>query len=260
MKLKKDKLDDSKIIPGIDSEDSVKNNEEQLQAYISECKTHLESLREELYKILDAGLDNAAFFRTDETSPIPYTEITPSSFLKKAYTVQEYDPNGNGVENRDQPYIKAGLAFTGFCEKKGDSLSQEQQLLADAGKQAAAINTAISQLNRIEMELQQGNYENVFFFKDTISTVTNTVIDAAKDSKIIQTIPNQTNVQKILSGIVDIAKKIGDFFSNFGKSSTQQFKERFDDMKDKFKTKTTVEQTVEIEETEDLSSETQVKP
>ncbi|KTD57300.1 hypothetical protein [Legionella shakespearei] len=261
MKLKKDKLDGSHIIPTVDDPEgfaaAVEKNEGELQAYITECRSHLESLRDAIYKTLDAGLDNASLFQAKNDSPVPFAGITPSAFLKKAYTVQEYDAEGNGIENRDQPYIQAGLDFTKFCES--ESLSDEHKLLADASSQTAAINTAISQLNRLEMCLKKKDYEKVYILKETIDNGAQTVLETAKNSKMIQTIPNQNFVQKILSSIAEAVGKIGGFFSNLGKSETQKFKERFTEVKDKV-----AQQRVEANATPEPdaapSAETQFKP
>lgn len=257
MKLKTDKLDGSKIIPDVNDQEgaaAVEKNQGELQAYISECRNHLVSLREEIYKTLDAGLDNASLFKAKDDSPIPFDGITPSAFLKKAYTVEEYDAKGKGIENRDQPYIQAGMDFTKFCES--NTLSDEHKLLADASSQTAAINTAISQLNRLEMYLKRKDYESVYVLKGTINSGATTVLETAKDSIMIQTIPNQTFVQKILSSIADTVGKIGNFFSNLGKSETQKFKERFDDVKEKL-----AQKSVEVSaEPEPLNEDNQVKP
>jgi hypothetical protein len=229
MKLKTDKLDGSKIIPDVNESEgaaAVAKNEVELQTYISECRKHLESLRDEIYKTLDASL-----FKVKNDSPVPFTGISPSDFLKKAYTVQEYDAEGKGIENRHQPYIQAGMDFTKFCES--NTLSDEQKLLADASSQTAAINTAISQLNRLEMYLKTKDYESVYTLKGTINSGAKTVLETAKDSKMIQTIPNQNFVQKILASIAETVGKIGSFFSNIGKSETQKFKDRFEAVKDK---------------------------
>lgn len=260
MKLKTDKLDGSKIIPNVDEPEgaaAVAKKEAELQTYISECRQHLESLRDEIYKTLDAGLDNASLFKAKHDSPVPFAGISPSDFLKKAYTVQEYDAEGKGIENRDQPYIQAGMDFTKFCES--NAISDEQKLLADASSQTAAINTAISQLNRLELNLKNKDYERVYVLRDTINSSAKTVLETAKDSKMIQTIPNQNFVQKILASIADTVGKIGGFFNNIGKSETQKFKERFDAVKEKV-AKPSAEANKTAEPDAALNDETQVRP
>ena len=73
----------------------------------------------------------------------------PSVFLQKAYTEQTFHTDQENI-NRDQPYINLGKKFAQFCEEPSKILTTEQTLFNDVGTVIAAINNAISQMNRTE--------------------------------------------------------------------------------------------------------------
>jgi hemoglobin-like flavoprotein len=221
--------------------DDVEKNQEQIQSYIDSSRTHLMNLKKELYKVLDAGYATAELYQVNPDSTADYSK-KPSEFLEKAYTIQEYDEHGVGIENRDQPYIKAGTDFTRYCNTNESRLSQDHLLLNDAGKMIGAINSALSQLNKIEASLVKAKvdsdeYEIVGGSFPVLEGCIDTVMDNAKESKLIKEAPSESKgfLANILSGLANTVSNIRDFLANLGKSEEQINKDKFSDFKQQYK-------------------------
>ncbi|KTD32407.1 hypothetical protein Lmor_2345 [Legionella moravica] len=243
------------------SGDDVQTNEAMIRAYIKTCRQHLEALKAELYKVLDAGYSTAELYRTDPASTADFS-VKPSAFLEKAYTVQAYDEKGAGIENRDQPHIKAGTDFSSYCEQNRDTLSNDLLLSNDASKIIGSINSAISQLNKVEASLtkavkNQDEYEIAGGSIPVLKGCIETVLDQAAESKLVKIVPNQNFIQKLLSLLSDIVSKIGSFFLNLGKSEEEQNLAKFTFFKDKYQTASRIPsvgstQDAELSDTEEL--------
>ncbi len=105
----------------------------------------------------------------------------------------------------------------------------------------AAINTALSQLNKVEAGLtiaaskqDMDVYEEAGAKFNEIPSTIKVVFDTAEKSNLVKVIPNQTVLQKLWSGLSDIANKIKGFFTNLSKSDSQQYKEKFTAVRDKY--------------------------
>ncbi|MDR3501747.1 MAG: hypothetical protein P4L79_04115 [Legionella sp.] len=237
----------------------VEKNKKQIQSYIDSSRAHLMDLKKELYKILDAGYATAELYQVNPNSTADYSK-KPSEFLEKAYTIQEYDEQGVGIENRDQPYIKAGTDFTRYCGDNASRLSQDHLLLDDAGKMIGAINSALSQLNKIEASLVKAKenadeYEIIGGAFPVLVGCIDTVLDSAKESKLIKEAPTESKgvISKILAGLTNILVSIRDFFANFGKSEEQRNKDKFSGFKEQYKSETSA-RTEDATDTEEYSS------
>ena len=219
----------------------IKNNKRKIQSYIADAREHLMSLKKELYKTLDVGIENAWSYSLRDIPDVNYDDKL-SDFLEKAYAGQEFDKEGKALENRFQSYINAGIDFTKFCEEGGDEITPDHIFLNDAGKLVGAINSAISQLNRAETQLKKAEkveaeaaesdkhitqvevdkeYENVGLIARQFGTMVDTVLEGAQNSKIMEVIPNQISWKQICSSIVDAFKSLGNYFSNLGKSQAE---------------------------------------
>jgi hypothetical protein len=249
MKIKQDKIalpsdmeslmqvSDDNPIATISGHD-VQQNEAMIREYINSSRQHLEALKAELYKVLDAGYPSAELYKTDPGSTADFT-VKPSVFLEKAYTVQAYDENGTGIENRDQPHIKAGTDYSNYCEKNEHTLSNDQLLSNDASKIIGSINSAISQLNKVEASLtkaakNQDEFEIAGGSIPVLNGCIENVLNQAAESKLVKIVPNQNVIEKLLSGLSDIASKIGNFFSNLGKSEEEQNVAKFTSFKEQY--------------------------
>ncbi|AHE67272.1 hypothetical protein [Legionella oakridgensis] len=251
MKVKIDKIQTPSLVSS--SEDqyqvssvdaaTVERNQSQMRSYISTARAHLESLKQELYKTLDASGLSPAILQANGSLPAGAdTSLPLSAFLEKAYTVQTYSDEGEPIINREQPYIDTGKQFAKFCDEWHPPrvpLTTDQILLNDAGKMIASINTALSQLNKVEATLtiarkDPAEYERAGLQFQQIPNAITTVLDSASQSKFVEVVPNQTVLQKIWSGLSELASKIGSFFSNLGKSETQQYREKFSAIREKY--------------------------
>ena len=217
----------------VSTEDVIKN-EAKISEYINASRLHLEALKVELYKVLDAGHLTAEHYKTDLNSLADFS-VKPSVFLEKAFTMEAYDAEGKGIENRDQPYINAGTQFAKYCENNASTLNEDQLLSDDASKIIGAVNTAISQLNKVEARLKLTEYERAAGALSTLPEIIDTVIDQAAQSKLVAMVPNQSIIQKIMSGLSDLVKSIGTFLSNIGKSEEQKNIENFSSFKEQYK-------------------------
>lgn len=238
--------------------DDVRKKPKQIQSYIDSSRTHLMDLKKELYKILDAGYATAELYQVSPDSTADYSK-KPSDFLEKAYTIQEYDDEGVGIENRDQPYIKAGTDFTRYCNTNERTLNGDQLLLNDAGKMIGAINSALSQLNKIEASLVKAKadadeYEIVGGAFPVLEGCIDTVMDNAKESKLIKEAPSESKgfIANILSELTNTLSNIRDFFANLGKSEEQKNKEKFSDFKQQYQSEIS-ERKEDVTNTEEYS-------
>jgi hypothetical protein len=239
VRVKKDKIDLPELGPkdefgGLDPEE-LKANQKQINAYMKEARAHLESLKQELYHVIDAGFDDASGYnlKPEETTGVNYS-AKPSVFLEKAYTIQAYDEDGRMLENRDQPYIKSGTAFAKYCDSGENNLDADQTLLNDAGRLVGAINSALSQINHVEQSLKKGEFDIAALKTAQIGHFTKAVIMSAENSKIVKVTPNQSGFQKALSGLKNFFSKVGRFFASLGKKQEQIHKEAFVDIKEKY--------------------------
>ena len=220
MKIKTDHIkspkigsEDELIIP----EKSIEENEREITKYVNNARTSLQRLKTELYDIIDAGY-----------SP----EL--SAFLEKAYTVQNYDSNGNAIENREQAYINAGTNFANYCEANKDSITIDQKLVNDAGALVGAINSALSQLNKVEAGMNTADYERVGGEMAVVPHCIQTVIDTANNSMIAEVVPEQSRFQSFLSEIKDIFENINQFVKNLTKSKQEVHQEKFKAIKERY--------------------------
>ncbi|WP_133131469.1 hypothetical protein [Legionella yabuuchiae] len=172
---------------------------------------------------------------SDKQSNVDYT-TKPSAFLEKAYTIQAYDNNGKLIENRHQTYIDAGTEFWKYCDNppQKSTLNEDKVLLNDAGRLVGAINSALSQINHIEQKLKENNHDSAAALLPALKGSAQTVLDSAKQSKIIDVIPNQNVFQKALSGLKDFVDGIKQLFANIGKNEEEINKEKFKEIKEKY--------------------------
>lgn len=234
------KLQTGKIqVPKMNSDDPlcieasvVKAKQKDISHYSSVARAHLDSLKKEIYSTIDAGdLKSLEYKTTEEDDGVNY-EVAPSIFLEKAYCLQTYDKQGKGLANREQPYINAGLAFATSCN--GPHLDSRKKLLNDTGKMIGAINSALSQLNKVEAQLLLGKFDEVGGLIPVLDRCITTVLDTAKDSAMIDIIPNQNFIQKVLSGLADVLGRLKGFLSNLGKSETEQYRDKFFKIKNQY--------------------------
>ncbi len=221
------------------SGNDVQQNEATIRDYINTSRRHLSALKEELYKVLDAGFATSKLYKTNPNSTVDFN-VKPSVFLEKAFTVQAYDEHGAGIENRHQPHIKAGTDYSNYCEKNLNSFSNDQLLANDASNLIGSINSTISQLNKVEASLvraakDQNEYELAGGAIPVIKGCIENLINQAEQSKIVKVIPDQNIIEKILSGLSNIASSFGKLFSTIGKSEEQQNKEKFASYKEQYK-------------------------
>jgi hypothetical protein len=268
MKVKKDKIDPpSSLHILINREDDISEailikHQKQIHAYIKMVCTHLENLKQEIYNTIDAGdldlqelfsplniivpIEEAQGFITERAVDILSAPIRsgvpnaagfpekPSDFLEKAYTLQR----GN-IKNRNQCYIAVGMLLSHHCEEKSDELhpSMQQRVLNDFGKMAAAINSALSKLYKLEDDLNDNQIplDIIGLSLRLLPTYIETVLGVAEESKIVELIPNQTFVPWILSELTDLAR---DFLFLFSKKLGQQelqYRNRFFNIYERYK-------------------------
>lgn len=239
MKVKKDKIDLPELgekdeFGGLDPQEIIAH-QRQINAYIKEARDHLESLKQELYQTIDAGFDDASGYNLnpEENTGVDY-DTKPSVFLEKAYTLQAYGKEGELLENRHQPYIKAGTEFGRYCDSGENELDVDQILLNDAGRLVGAINSALSQINHVEQSLKNEDYDRAALQAAQIGHFTRAVISSAEQSKIVKVTPNQSGFQKALASLKDFFNKMGRFFANLGKKEEQIHKEAFHEIKEKY--------------------------
>jgi hypothetical protein len=119
---------------------SIQEYELVINKYLDGAIRHLESLKADIYQVIDAGYNNiSGMGYTQEfhknLSPLSSSFVgnaagvqdltgteKPSDFLAQAYTAMRYDKNtgdqgkGYAVENRNQIYIAAGTSFLNYCD------------------------------------------------------------------------------------------------------------------------------------------------
>ena len=243
MRLKSNKIIPHSLFSSDDpiSADDVKNNQTQIKHYIHSSRKHLESLKTKVYKTIDASGLDASVYRIEKTLDNHHVNYTtrPSEFLEKAYATQTFNAQGEGIENRDQPYITAGISFDAYCKQYSDALDAKTALFDDVGKMLAAINAALSMLNKMEANLIKAQadpqeYEYAGGLFPQIPTYINLVLEEAKDSKIIKLIPEQTIVKEVLSALTDIVLNIKKFFSHLGMSKDNIYHRRFEKIQEKY--------------------------
>lgn len=243
MRIKSNKLIANSLFTPYDfiPADNVEKNQHQIKRDIASSRKHLELLRTKIYKTIDASGSNASVYRLNEASDddgVNYT-IRPSEFLIKAYATQTFDKQGEGIENRDQSYINAGKSFDAYCKKHANTLDSKKTLFDDVGKMIAAINGALSMLNKIEANLikaqaDSNEYELVGGLLPQIPQYINLVLKEAKESKIIKLIPEQTIVRQTLSSLSDIVRSLKKFFSHLGQSEDDRYNNRFKKLERKY--------------------------
>lgn len=133
-----------------------KRDLKEINRYIEASRSYLVRLKSKCNLLLDESLDDLTCFHDRANNPIADTRFlndVPSRFLQKAYTEQTFYSDEKDNINRDQPYIDAGKNFVMYCERNKDSLTKDEKLLNDFGTVIAAINGAISQMNRTEHEI-----------------------------------------------------------------------------------------------------------
>ncbi|MCC5792695.1 MAG: hypothetical protein JJT82_08845 [Legionellaceae bacterium] len=227
MQVETDKIN----LPALGDEANLK----QLAGYMKEAQGHLEALKKELYKTIDAGFDDASGYNLNpgvETA-CNYA-VKPSEFLEKAYTIQAYGADGEFLDNRDQPYINAGLEFAQYCDDPIKQPTSEQIFLNDVGRLVSAINSTLSQINKTQHSLKNGDSDEVAFHAGLVGDYAQIVLGSAEESKIVDVIPNQGVFDKVLSGLKNFVDGIKQFFANIGKDKNEMHVAAFQKIKEKY--------------------------
>ncbi|WP_298628202.1 hypothetical protein [uncultured Legionella sp.] len=114
-------LEEEQDQPSDTMKEDVQANKYAIREYIASARQHMEGLKAELYKVLDAGYDSAEHYSPVKPMPKIFGD-KPSVFIERAYTIQVYDENGAPCENRRQDYIQAGLDYSKYCETNAQIL------------------------------------------------------------------------------------------------------------------------------------------
>ena len=195
----------------------------------------LTKVKHELHQTLDAGFTNAESYRVGFGNECVDYTTPPSVFLEKAYTLQTYDGEGRSLENREQPYIDEGVAFTSSVE---DTTNREKIILNDAGALTSAINNILSQLNKISAELNkistgtlsENEVETLGHLIANPVALQNQIevlVDLAQRSPMINYVPRQNIFQLAISAIVELFQSMLNYLSQLGKTETQRNQQRF---------------------------------
>ena len=188
-----------------------------------------------MYLTIDAGFHDAELYRVELGDDGVDYAAPPSEFLEKAYTLQTYDGAGQPIENRAQPYIDAGLAFTASVD---ETTSREKNVLNDAGKMTSAINNILSQLNKILAQLDkvyagtasEDDVESLGHLLANPVGLHNQIVvlsDVAQSSPMMDYVPHQNIVQSAISAIVELFQSLVNYLSQLGKTETQRNQQRF---------------------------------
>lgn len=242
MKVKKDKLSlRGALTPSEDPTDVKVFDQSDKDSALSAVKTlrgYLLQLKDEIYRALDAGCENFTCFNAVDGGAHNSQLIDkPSLFLEQAYALQQFDTHGQAIENRKQSYIAAGLAISKFCDTHSGRLDADQQFLNDAGKMVGAINSAVSQLNRVEALINSGKNELVGAAIPGIQGCFQAVTDSAEESQFIKVIPNQKLIMQWLSSIVDAISTFFSAVKNVAKSKDAVDKALFQEMRSGYEPK-----------------------
>lgn len=242
------KYDEDNPIPTMSGED-IEEKRVQIVRYIQSSREHLEDLKEEIYRTIDENYpDKTDTFETDPDSLADYS-TKPSVFMEKAYTIQCYDKTGKELENREQAYINAGKDFSQYCRDNADNMTDVEVVLNDAGTMIAAVNSTLSQLNKVEAHLVKNEYEIAGGALPVLPYCIQAVLNSANESKLVEISikenksgPADTRTSdpvfnnsesrsanssrnpfnQILSGLTNILSGFRNFLSSLGKARVEQ--------------------------------------
>ncbi len=223
------KFQSLEIEEGVIAASEVIKNQAKIGEYVNSSRLHLEALKAELYKVLDAGYTTAKHYKIDQELEADFN-VLPSVFLEKAFTIQTFDEQGKAIPNRNQEYINAGTAFGNYCDANNHPLNEDQLLSNDASKIIGTVNTALSVLNRLESNMNTGKYQEAGAALTSLEAFIGSVKEQAGNSQLVTMVPNQNMIQKIISGLSDLITSI----RNIGKSEEQKSLEKFTSFKTKY--------------------------
>ncbi len=241
----------AKLLPkeGMDDIPStnLQHNTRVIQHYVQHARANLETLKTNIFEIMDAGYPNIgatgfAFLprdkptnndrydldQQDSTLIEPVTEdVRVSSFLERANAVQTDD---NSKANRYPDYIRSGLDLDQYCETKRDEPAHPDLIiLNDASKMIAAINNALSQLHRIEGSLARKDFDHLAGVLPALPQYIQQVTETAQQSKLMNPATHATFLPN--NPLTSLKK----FITNLLKSKNLRTLERFSELKSAYK-------------------------
>lgn len=171
-----------------------------LSRYLNQTKTYLEKISSNCAKLIDDGKTNSTIIDNflkkngiENTNDAIIFQDKPSVFLNKAYTRQTFHEDNEKNQNRFQPYINAGLNFTECFDKsvlKMTKMTEDEKLFYDVGTMIAAINTVLSQIDRVISQLNQNEVNDdgvLAVMIPTLFPALEALSDEVKKSPIMET-------------------------------------------------------------------------
>lgn len=203
---------------------------------IRKISDYLLELKKEIYKAVDVGYDDVSCLQElgNKTNMHCFHEI-PSEFFEAVYTFQTFDEQGKSHKNRKQTFIDTGIMINEMDMKI--KLDADQQFLYDVGKMIAAINSSLSQLNRVESLINRGHYEEASGATAIISEYIDAVLQSAREAPFIELVPNQDKIKKFPSSISEAITSLLSWLKNLWKSDRDIQKEKCEEMQDKYSSK-----------------------
>jgi hypothetical protein len=114
-------------------------------------------------------------------------------------------------------------------------LNGDQKFLNDAGKMIGAINSSLSQLNRVEDLITSDKYELAAAAIPVLQGCFEAVNDSARSSLFIEVIPNQNFIMKLLFSFAHVISSLISNIKNLAKSKDEVDKELFQEMRSTYK-------------------------
>lgn len=240
MQVKTDKLTlQGALSPREDPSDVVDWTETDSSSALSEIvkiRGYLEQLKNEIYQAIDAGYEDVSCFNEIGNATTHHCfNQKPSIFFEAAYAMQTFDEQGSPLENRRQPFINAGEFLNEYFKNTNlATLDADQRFLNDAGKMIGAINSSLSQLNRVESHINQKNHTSASAGAGAISGCIQAIIESSREASFIKLVPNQTTIEKMLASLREGFESFKSFFKNINKSTNVIHKDQCEEMKSNY--------------------------
>ena len=166
---------------------------QEISNYIDNTRIYLQRIKTKCNQLIDKTLDNAEclhIFANQNEVDIRILSDKPSDFLQKAYTQQTFHSDEKDNINREQAYIEAGTKFSRYCQDHKNDLTDNEKMFNDFGTVIAAINSAISQMDRTESDINaisvssnNDDYMKTFLNVKPIATFIQILTDEVADKK-----------------------------------------------------------------------------
>ncbi len=175
------------------AKNAYKRDLQAISNYIDTSRTYLQRVKAKCNQLIDQTFVNAEclhVFASHSDIEKSILSDKPSDFLQKAYTEQTFHSDEKENINREQSYIDAGKKFVIYCESQKNSLTANEKTFNDFGTVIAAINGAISQMNRTEHEINSitdssdiDEYMKIFMNVKPIASFIQILTDEVADKK-----------------------------------------------------------------------------